>query len=483
MPSNEISACLSRVFKENWSRDFLFGEELSKPMTYGHFYAGVAELRARLTAQGLKRGDKVCVVLPNSWRYPVLYLAAASLGVVLVPIDHSRGQTEIQDILKLAPCSLVLTKDDLSLFDGLPSKHVGPFPSEPWWEGLDGEGIFLIIFTSGTTGVPKGIKHSFRNLFLSAQAFAQRFDFSREHIFYHNLSMAYMAGILNLFVMPLICGSGIVIGERFTGSSILSFWQLPVKYKANTFWFIPTIAAMLLRMDRGAQGVDYAQQVNITGLIGTAPLSEQLKHDFEAKYNIKLYESYGLSETLFLTTNAPCDLGKEKSVGHALAGVAMSFREDGEIGVRVPWNFLGYVGQEGGQDPAGVFWTGDIGEKTSTGALKITGRKKDIIIRGGVNISPRRIEEMLMQEPAVDEAVVVGVKDQILGEKTVGVVVLKPSSGGTQSINKISWNAKIEAQLGRDYSIDDYKIVETIPKNLNGKTDKNKLVGLIEAGL
>ncbi len=485
MLPGKIALKINKVFEEHWHRPFLFGLDLPVAMTYASFYTSIIILKERLRQNGLLSGDRCCVILPNSAMFLVLYMAAASSGIVLVPVDPWRGHDEVRDILKIADCQFLLAQDKRTieglktldtgaLFNGLLCAKADTRPSPSLWGDLDSGNLFLITFTSGTSGEPKGIQHSFKNLFLSAEAFAEVFEFGPGNIFYHNLSMAYMAGILNLFVMPLICASSIVIGERYSVAGVLRFWEGPIKYRANTFWFIPTIAAMLLKMDRGGQGIEYAHQQALTGLIGTAPLSEQLKGDFEEKYNIPLYESYGLSETLFVTSNYPGFQESEKSTGPPLKGVELSFGEDGEIGVRVPWMFLGYAGSKEGRDVQSPFLTGDLGALTGGKALKITGRKKDIIIRGGVNISPRRIEDLLMRELSFEEAAIVGVEDQVLGEKTVCFVALK-TRGSTQENNKAAWNERIVSALGRDYTVDDFIYVDSIPRNINGKVDRNIL--------
>ena len=130
------------------------------------------------------------------------------------------------------------------------------------------------------------------------------FNFNDKSVFYHNLPMTHMAGFLNLIILPLVSGSKIIIDREFQASSIASFWDNPIKYGANVFWFVPVIIDLLVNLDRGDKGVNYFKSVRGIGCVGTAPLKYLSKCKFEEKYgNIKLYESYGLSETLFVSTN------------------------------------------------------------------------------------------------------------------------------------------------------------------------------------
>jgi len=290
-----------------------------------------------------------------------------------------------------------------------------------------------------------------------------------------------MAGILNLFFMPMICGSKVVVGERFGIQSIPRFWEYPIKHSANTFWFIPAMLALLMKLDRGTSGIEYAKKTRITGLVGTAPLNQRLRRDFEKRYGIPLYESYGLSETLFVSTNSPSGIaggiewGVGDGVGKPLDGVELGFREDKEISIGVPWMFLGYSNVDAKQSFSGEkFLSGDIGEfESSSGFLRITGRKKDLIIRGGINISPRRTEEFVAHSDIFDESAIIGAEDANLGEKSVCFFV--PSQGHYSDNARKQLNREIVEKLGKDYQIDEFVELKEIPKNINGKIDKPKL--------
>ena len=171
--------------------------------------------------------------------------------------------------------------------------------------------------------------------------------------------MAYMAGMLNTFIKPLIFGCKIVVGERLSVMMAMKFWEEIKKYKINTFWINPTFVSLLLKLDRNNIGIEYCKENNITIFCGTAALDKNLKEKFESKYHTPLYESYGLSETLFLSTNHPKN-NQIGAVGEVLPSIKIDFIEE-EIAVTTPWTCLQYFGQETFYKEK-PFLTGDIGE-------------------------------------------------------------------------------------------------------------------------
>lgn len=478
----KINERLIQIFKKNWKTEFLSDCRIEKKFSYEEFFSMILRVKEKLEQLGFKKNNIVCLIMTNSIELVVLYFASLLIELTVIPIDPNKGKNEIEKILSLVNYNgIIFNTLDLEFGNNkiksdiftniLFEKRPSDYNELEIFSKIDYERVYLITFTSGTTGAPKGVMHSFANLVRSAFAFNKRFLFNEKSIFYHNLPMSYMAGILNLLVLPFICGSKIIIDERFEISKIRNFWQLPIKYNANTFWFIPTVLALLLKLDRGNDGIEYARNNKITGCVGTAPLNNQVKTAFQEKYNIQLYESYGLSETLFISTNySKNDI--PKSTGKLLDGVSITFSEENEIEVSVPWMFLGYVNQERNsffRDEK--YLTGDIGE-IKEGFLFITDRKKDLIIRGGVNISPKKIEDFIGESGIFEEGTVLGYEDRYLGERTVCFFVKKDKYSEEM---KKKLNLQIIESIGKDYHIDEFVRVDNIPKNLNGKIDKPKI--------
>jgi len=475
-----VPSHLKRIFNDNWNHVFIIDGLNEKSYTYKEFMNEILNHLEWLKSLNLKKDDTICLLMNNSIELIFLYFASLLFGLKVVPIDPIKGKQDIKEILSLTEYSNVITnttecefiaekieikrkstQEDSLLQAAL--EHLDIF------DDVDFNKAFLLTYTSGSTGVPKGVVHSFSNLYMSAIAFAKQFNFNKNHIFYHNLPMTYMAGILNQIILPFLCESKIILGDRFTVSAIMRFWEKPIKYEVNVFWFIPTIVSLLTKLDRGSDGINFAKKRKILGCCGTAPLYSKSKEEFESKYNIKLYESYGLSETLFVSTNYP---GNDHSncVGNPLDGVKLKFTTENEILIKTPWNLIRYSNLDTKEYFVEEFFiSGDIGKIEQNGTLYITDRKKDLIIHGGINISPKKIQDFLLNYNVFEEFVIVGVKDQILVEKILCVFAANQNfkSEYIKTINR----DLIEKQ-GQDYQIDEFVQMNSIPKNANGKIDK-----------
>lgn len=478
---------IRNLFEEHWLDIFIFNSIQEETLTYETFFQRIIAYKEKMECRGIKKGNKICLIIKNSPELLTLYFSSLVMGTVVIPIDPHKGQSEIEDIIsQIQGCQIISDSPEINeKYQGIPleiisghsTRHSVNKSNLRIFENSDYDALYLITFTSGSTGAPKGVMHSFNNLFLSAIAFKAKFSLDQTSIFYHNLPMSYMAGILNLFVLPFISGSKIVIDERFTVAKILRFWEVPIKYNVNTFWFIPTIVVLLLEMDRNDEAPIHFQKIKSLGFVGTAPMNPDAGIRFQEKYGIHLYPSYGLSETLFVSTAHPPLTHPDETVGEILDGVVITFAEDDEIQITVPWMFKGYYNNDQElifQDSA--FRSGDLGSYVRDRILKITGRKKDLIIRGGVNISPKRIEDFVQKNGYFKECVIMGLKNYSMGEKT-GCFYVSESSLSPATLHDI--NRSITRELGRDYSIDEFLQLDEIPKNLNGKVDKQKILQII----
>jgi long-chain acyl-CoA synthetase len=471
---------LKRIFLENQNKEFLIDAINGKKYSYSEFFSMILRCMDELKKIELNKNDMICVIMDNSIELIVLYFTGLMLGIPIISIEPNKGEDEIIKILSSIKYKILFTdKKELQHISNL--KKVKSFFKNIYLQKKDDiekieiflkinyNKLFIITFTSGSTGIPKGVMHSFNNFILSSISFKKKFNFNNKNIFYHNLPMSYIGGILNLIILPLVSESKIVIDKKFNISKINNFWENPIKYGVNTFWFIPTILSLLVKIDRSTNGIEYGKQTQIIGLVGTAPLEKELKEKFQKKYSIHLYESYGLSETFFITTNFPNN-DFVATPGKILDNVNVTFSKDDEILIKVPWMFLGYYDlNTNDYFIDGKYQSGDLGKFDEKNYLKITGRKKDIIIKGGLNISPKGIEDFINSLNILDEVIVVGIKDEILGEKIVCMYVpLKEKNlEETKLINK-----KIIQKLGIEYHIDEFVQIDIIPKNDNGKIDR-----------
>ena len=216
----------------------------------------------------------------------------------------------------------------------------------------------------------------------------------------HVMPMTYMAGILNTIFLPYIMGGKIVLMERFSMKSAFCFWKMVERYQVNTFWLSPTMLRILDILDAKGSMQEYLHKVNVKVSVGTAPLDNILRLKIEQKYNIKIYQSYGLSETLFVSTEMPGLSRSSNSSGKLLSGVQIDFTSDNELRISVPWMFQGYVNSDINENK--FYNSGDIA-KIINEELFINGRKKELIIKGGFNINPRDIENILVEKGMAEE--------------------------------------------------------------------------------
>ncbi|MDR1912874.1 MAG: acyl--CoA ligase, partial [Clostridiales bacterium] len=302
------------------------------------------------------------------------------------------------------------------------------------------------------------------------------FDFNSDSVFYHNFPPSYMAGILNQFIVPLLNCSKIAIGDRFGALSALTFWEKPMRFSVNKFFMSPTMLSLILSLDRKRVGKKYLEDKNATIITATAPLSVDLRHKFENTFGIKLFESFGLTETLFNASNCPNTPVIDSCAGYILDGVVPEIAEDGELIIYCDWMFIRYF-TEPDNTRHTFFATGDIAEIMEDNSLFIIGRKKDLIIKGGMNISPARIEKELaplLSEKNIEYSVV-GIHDTVMGEKIVLAYVYNQELN-----NKKEINAALVKALGNEYKIDEFIMIDKIPVNSLGKIMKREIKKSIE---
>ena len=435
--------------------------------SYSRLWEKAWMLSSEIEASGAKQ---IIAVMQNGLDLFVLFFASMLSNVTIVPVDPIKSEKEIEKIISENQGAYVLWDSDpffrsSQSYDYTRERLLGKI------EQIDLDKDYMITYTSGSTGFAKGVRHSLRNLFLAADSFGKAVELGENHTMCHVMPMTYMAGILNTIIMPFWCGSRIVLMPRFDVMTAVGFWKTVKQYEINAFWLSPTMLHILLTVDRKGEGKDAIAGKAPLFLIGTAPLPLTLRRGFEEKYGVKLLQSYGLSETLFLSTELPFSDNDAASVGILLPECDIKLREDGEIEAAVPWMFFGYTNDrtedyfEGNR-----YKTGDLGE-CKDGVLYITGRKKDLIVKGGMNISPRQIEECILDQGKVQECAVSGIPVR----EEEKIVCWYVSSNHDSDLEK-QMNHILEEKLGRHCRVEEFIKTNEIPKNLNGKPDKKRLV-------
>lgn len=460
MNLNDVKNTLNLLIEElNFDDIFVYDAVNEKKYTYYDIFA-----KADFLGKNILESSNI-VVMQNGIELLTIYFAALFYGCQVIPVDPEKSVSEIELIKSYHKEAKVLNETDIHF--GTTDIVTDRKCVKELFANIDYGVDYLITYTSGSSGNPKGVIHSAGNLLWSAINFGKRLGYSKKTCMCHVMPMTYMAGILNTIYLPFIMGGSIVLMERFGVKNANKFWKNVIKYQVNTLWLSPTMLHLIMIIDKGDEVKKYVGENSMTISVGTAPLSDALKAKFEEKYNVKVYQSYGLSETLFITT-ADQKLKHNVSVGRILDDISLTFGEDKEILIDLPWMFKGYVNENTENYFEGKkYKTGDLGEWRED-ELIISGRKKELIIKGGINIYPKDIENCINEKFNLDE-VCVGSKVIDEEERIICWYV-------GEEIEEKKLNDSVINKLGLHYKIDYFVKVEKIHKNLNGKVDKKKLV-------
>lgn len=467
---------LKSIIEKNRDKKFLINSFTDKSYTYSEFNELVLKMCSLIESNFHLNKERVCVVTDNDFDTVVLYFALLYVGATTVPINSKSKIDDINYIVSTSDSKYIFCKkklDDLETFDYCNYTNLPPLPKEPFYDFND-DNISIIMHSSGTTGKPKGIMHKLSSLYNNAMCFSNMVGIDSSNRFLNYLSLTYFGGYYNLLLLPFFSGSSVVFSKQFDVSMVGSLSKVIEKYDVNTLWLVPSIMSIMNRFDRSDKDSleIYRKKIKLS-LVGTAPLSMKTRKSFEDKYGIFPLENYGLSETFFISTNTIDTLTKICSVGKVLDGVEVELGGDGEMIVKSEFLMGGYLLES--EDSRNMlennrFKTGDIGY-IKDGMLYLTDRKKDLIIRGGENISPKEIESLLLEIDGIDEVAVVGIEHEIYGEDIIAFIV------GGQGAVEMQKKAKEVCAKKLDTKKIPSQIIsmESLHKNDSGKIDKKKL--------
>jgi o-succinylbenzoate---CoA ligase len=375
---------------------------------------------AALRLGGLEPGSRVALLLPKDERYVALVLALIRAGHVACPVSDRLPPRGIARLLERAACSALISEDE-ELLQTAGADLRRPAPEALLREGkqraepadIPHERPATIIFTSGSSGVPKAALHTFGNHYYSALGSNANIVLRPGDRWLHSLPLYHIGGLSILF-RCLLAGATVALAQPGTslGESIASFGATHVS-------LVSTQLSRLLRESVDLGGLEAV-------LMGGGPVPPSLVDEALAR-GLPLYTSYGLTEMTSQVTTTPPDASLEelRTAGRVLPNREISISESGEILVRGETLFAGYAGGEELDrplDPEGWFHTRDLGEIDESGYLRIRGRMDNLFISGGENVQPEEIEEALCRLEGVDEAVVVPVPDEEFGARPVAFV-------------------------------------------------------------
>ena len=495
---------LARLGEDNLAK---FGEYVAlhfegRDLTNVDQSRAAARIASALRRLGVQPGDRVVVMLPNCPEVIQSYGGIWRTGGVIVPVIFLLGAEEVAHIVAHSEAKVVITSSDMlwkveAQIGVLPSLHhvllvdgggdgrtrslAAETTGEPdRFETVErsDDDIAVILYTSGTTGRPKGVALSHGNLGANARSAALLFELDREDWGVAVLPLSHSYG-LTLMNAGNILGTRAVLLRWFNPEDVLRTIQA---FHATAMSGVPTMFVYLLNYP-DAERYD-TSSMRVWGS-GAAPLPVELVEPFEKKFGGKLMEGYGLTEAApVVSAHRLSGVRKLGSVGQPIPGVQVTIQDDadrvlpvgelGEVCVKGDNVMLGYY-----RDPeetartirGGWLHTGDVGRLDADGFLYIVERKKDLIIRGGFNIYPREVEEVLYAFPHIAEAAVIGMPDPLMGEDVLAFVVLRDGATATEA----EVMAFCETRLARYKCPKQVRFVGTLPKSPIGKILRKEL--------
>ena len=492
-------------------KPFLFSEADGRRYTYAEFNAAVDAAAHMLASGGLRKGDVVSLLMPNSAEYIIAYFACWKLGAVAGPVNsllkpqeiayviadseakallyHSEFASQVHQVTQLVWAdnedlieNAVIQFDDEALAtrgyaefaaDSLAARNVP----------LSKDDDAIIIYTSGTTGKPKGCLLTHGNLIANARQISRWLGFTEGDRLLTLMPLFHMNAVSVTTMSALYAGGSTVVSPKFSASR---FWQIISDYQITSFGSVATMLSMLLTTYPDGVPADLKTEQLRFAMCGSAPVPAEVMKRFEAAFHCLVIEGYGLSESTCRSTFNPPDKRRRpgscgQPIGNEMRVVDEEDREVaagelGEIVLRGENILKGYYRNPEATATAfrgGWFHTGDVGYRDADGFFYIVDRKSDMIIRGGENIYPREIDEVLYQHPAVAAAAAIGVPDQLYGEEVTAFIVLKEGREATEEELITFCRARLA----------DYKCPKTvrsvseIPKGPTGKLLKRELAG------
>src|SRR5579862_489817 len=445
-------------------RDQVALEWEGQEYTFGEIDARSNRMASALVRRGLERGDRLCVYLPNRIEMIDLYLACVKLGVIFVPVNILYREREISHIVADAEPKLMITDQELPQL----AAEAGETPEYP---ALDGDSPAALVYTSGTTGASKGAILTHNNFAVNAANLLACWQITDRDRFLLALPLFHVHALGNGLHCWLVSGCRMRLLERFDHQTATAQF---LDFRPTLFFGVPTVYVRLLETaPQTAREIGSHVRLFVSG---SAPLPAQVLQDFQVLFGHTILERYGMTETLMNTSNPYAGERRPGTVGFPLPGISARIDETGELWVKGPNVCAGYWKREDATQAAfidGWFKTGDIAQRSDDGYYTLCGRRSDLIISGGYNIYPRKIEEFLMEQPEIAEAAVVAAPDRVRGEVPVAFVVIHGGMRG--AFDAGSLEARCREKLASFKVPRRFEPVDKLPRNALGKVQKHLL--------
>ena len=482
---------------------WLISPDTGDSVTWSEAAAWSRDIACRLDAMGLAEGAPVAVAAQNAIWSTLCFTGITTGGYLATPLNLVAGARVMSYVIEHSGVEVILCTDDHRQLidealadtdrqvtiirldpDNGPEWPDGPAPAQTPRATPDAGTAGLLMYTSGTTGNPKGVVLSHANLMAAGMNVVEGHGVRPDDTAMCVLPIYHINGLCVTVMGTLMSGSGLVMPYKF---SQRAFWQQVQNCDVSWFSAVPTLFAYLLNDET-------PPQINRDRLrfsrSASAPLSPEIHRRFEDRFGIPIIETMGLTETgaQILTNPMPPAARKIGSPGVAV-GNEIIIGDDsqqevargvtGEILVRGPNVMRGYLGQPEETaktiTPEGWLRTGDLGHMDEDGFVFVTGRIKELIIKGGENIAPREVDEVLLEHDTILEAAAFAVPCDQYGQRVEACIRYKPGKAADEAVLL----AHCIARLGRFKAPDRVHVLDDLPKGPSGKVQRLKLYGLV----
>jgi len=492
---------IERAAARDPDKAFIVAADDGRTLSYGELRAATRRMATCLRDRGIGRNDRVALLSNNSIEHLLVYYGVLAYGATVCTVHVEMNRNQLDNILPALNARLVLCEEALGLDDMLAAAAAPCLPLGRF-DDARGDGFFaavnrceasdatapaqaddsaVILFTSGTSARPKGVVLSFRELLSNAGPTADGFGMTARDRIYDFRSFNWCSAQTLSALPPLERGATLILGRKFSRSR---FFEHIRRHGATIATGNPTTVGLLLNGEGPLAAPELPTLRFMTS--SSAPLIVDEWRRFEDRFGIRIAQGYGTSETGWIAAQ-PGERRRIGTVGrphgyHRLAivsaeGEALPVGESGAVELGgLADNCYRTLADDGSirVNERGRMKTGDLGFLDDEGYLHLTGRAKELIIRGGVNISPVEIDSVLMQRPEVAEAATVGVPDRLYGEEVVAYVVLRPGAAlGADDILR-----HCHAVLPSFKAPKRIVLCAALPKTERGKLDRKALVEL-----
>ncbi|MDQ0220866.1 fatty acid--CoA ligase [Peribacillus cavernae] len=506
-----MSTTIGKIFdltvKKFPNKEALYDERRKVRYTYQEWSHRVNSLANALLADGVKKGDRVSTYLYNNEELATAFFACAKIGAVFNPINFRLMEEELSFILSDAKPKVVLFEEALEttiadiekrfpevafwfIDENTPSyaanyhEKVANAPQAELTDDIKETDLYAIMYTSGTTGRPKGVLHRQRDMVEQSMILINGCSFNSDDIGLITAPMFHCAELHCTFLPRVHVGAKSIILHQFDPKKVL---QLVEEERVTKFFAAPTMWNMLLQENLD----EYNTKSLKLGLYGAAPMAPTLVKACREKLGIELVQAYGMTEmgpaiTLLseedqirkagsagqACLNHEIIIARPKEDGPSDPDDVMPPGENGEILVKGPCMMSGYFGREEANEKAlykGWYHSGDIGYLDEEGYLWVKDRVDDMIISGGENVYPREVEDTLYEHAGVLDCAVLGQPDDRWGETVTAFVVAKDSSLSEEELEEWCKNSRTLANYKRPRK---YMFCNELPRNASGKIQK-----------